>query len=497
MFEKNILIPFLDSLRNYSGRNAFLIDEIEYSYEMLARSISKIRSQIQNIIFSGEHIGLMANDDLETYAAIFAIWLEGKAYVPLHPAFPLERRMQIIKDAEIDLIIDSSGHLEETGVNLIKSNGLTFTKYNLEPKIVGDDQLAYILYTSGSTGKPKGVPISRTNLAAFIQSFNKIGIDINEEDRCLQYFDLTFDISIQSYLVPLLKGACIYTIPPDRIKPMYTYELMEEHMLTFAPTPPSMVRYLRPYFDEIHLPHLKTNILCAEASAVQLIEEWKECIPNAKILNLYGPTEATIYCTYSEFHRDSINKELNGMMTIGQPLSGVKVMVIDEDLKELPKNQNGELCVSGNLVTQGYWKNDERNKNSFFTRLIDDKVYRFYRTGDSCYIDDDDDIMLAGRLDHQVKVQGYRIELGEIESHARDFVEGANAVAIIFENKQGLTEIALVIEGVTYNQYDLEKFLRTKLPSYMIPTQYHMMDSFPINMNGKVDRISLKGNLIF
>ena len=163
-----------------------------------------------------------------------------------------------------------------------------------------DGALAYILFTSGSTGKPKGVPITRGNLAAFASIFPGHDIMLDENDRCLQCFDLTFDISVQCYLLPLLHGACTYTIPHDQIKFTYVYGLLDDHELTFAVMAPSMIHHLRPYFDEIYLEKLRYCLMVAEATPTELLEEWFEHIPNARVFNFYGPTEATIYCVSYE-----------------------------------------------------------------------------------------------------------------------------------------------------------------------------------------------------
>ncbi|MCU4173877.1 AMP-binding protein [Carboxylicivirga sp. N1Y90] len=491
MFVKEILNPVLNSIEQFADRNAFMIGESYYTYRDFGLCISKVRARIQESDFEGKNVGLMANDDLETYASIFAIWLEGLAYVPIHPSYPLDRGQGIIEEAEIGLFIDSSLDCHYQEVVIIKSKELSDCELNLVPVNTNEDSLAYILFTSGSTGKPKGVPITRANLVAFMSAFWQIGFQVDETDKCLQYFDLSFDISIQSYLVPLQKGACTYTVGHDKIKPTYTVELLEDHELTFGATPPSMIRFLRPYFEEIDLPHLKCNILCAEASALDLIKEWKDCIPNSNIYNLYGPTEATIYCTYSEFYQNKKNKHLNGMLSIGKPLNGVDILVVDEDNKEVLKGEKGELCVSGELVTKGYWKNELKNEEAFFIELYNGKEKRFYKTGDLCFIDSDSDIMLSGRLDYQVKVQGYRIELGEIEHLAREFSQGHNAVAVIFDNRLGHTEIALFIEG-KIDVKELANYLKTKLPVYMCPTKLICDIEFPLNINGKVDRPQLR-----
>lgn len=492
MFFQNILNPLLKAISDQKNRNAFCINEQFYSYYQFAQNISKVRTAIQTSTLKNKNIGLVANDDIETYASIFAIWLEGYAYVPIHPQQPIERSREVISQAEIDLILDSSSKTTFNTASVIETVKLNFGSINIEPKIIADDSLAYILFTSGSTGKPKGVMISRKNVGVFMKAFWETGIQINKHDRCLQCFDLTFDVSVQSFLVPLTKGACTYTIPHDQIKYSYVYGLLEDRQLTFGAMVPSMIRYLRPYFDEIEVPSMRYNILTAEASPVDLIIEWSKCIPNAHIFDFYGPTEATIYCTYHKFNREGNNKQMNGMLSIGKAMPGLKAIIIDDEQKVLGTNQKGELCINGDQVTPGYWKNPDKNKESFFEMELDGTPTRFYKTGDSCYFDDDKDIMLVGRLDHQVKIQGYRIELGEIEFHAREFLKRQNAVACGFINSVGNTEIALFIEGILTDETNLVAYLSSKMPSYMLPTKIKSINKFPLNSNGKIDRIKIK-----
>lgn len=495
MFEKYILIPLIKSLTHFSARHSFYINNLYFTYKDLAENISKIRSKIDELSFSGKNIGLIANDDIETYASIIAIWLAGYSYVPIHPRYPIKRGMEIIKQSGTDLIIDSSSNPKYTSAKIIESRKLSFHSFNLEPNLVNDDVIAYILFTSGSTGKPKGVPISRGNVGAFMKSFWEVGFKIDKNDRCLQCFDLTFDVSVQSFLVPLTKGACVYTIPHDQIKPGYAYGLMEEQKLTFGAMAPSMVRFLRPYFAEIELPHIRYNILTAEASPLSLVEEWSKCIPNAEIYDFYGPTEATIYCTYYKFDRNGANKQLNGMISIGKPLNGIFAIITDEERHIMGKTIKGELCIAGDQITPGYWNNPDKNRSSFFELDIQNRLFRFYRTGDLCFIDDDDDIMYSGRLDHQVKIQGFRIELSEIEHHAREYVKDHNVIAVVFEGSYGNCEIALFVEGTISDTTSLVDYLKSRMPYYMIPSRIIERAEFPLNSNGKVDRNSLKNQL--
>ena len=492
MFIQNIINPFLKNAEIFAAENAFCINEHFYTYKDFSEHISKVRSALKLAGSKSANIGLVANDDIETYASIFAIWLEGLAYVPLHPLQPVERSMEIISQANINLVINSLSNNLFPSVQTIESAQLIFTGPLLKPADTPETSTAYILFTSGSTGKPKGVPIMRKNVGAFMQSFFEAGFRVNNTDRCLQCFDLTFDVSVQCFLTPLVKGACTYTVPHDQIKYSYVYGLMEDQQLTFGVMAPSMIRFLRPYFDEINAPAMRYCILTAEASPVDLVKEWSACIPNAEVYDFYGPTEATIYCTYYKFNTKGNNKELNGMVSIGKPMNGVKAIITDEEKNIVGANSKGELCICGDQLTAGYWNNPEKNTECFFEMVTDGVTERFYKTGDLCYMDDEGDIMYSGRLDFQVKIQGYRIELGEIEHHARQSINGKNAVAIAVNNNTGNTEIILFVEGDMADSNEVSAYLKAKLPYYMLPAKVLIKEEFPLNTNGKVDRIALK-----
>lgn len=492
-FYQEILSPLLMSIEMQSERIAFCIDEKFYSYSVLGERIRSIRYAIHNTEYKNSNVGLVINDDIETYASIIALWLEGNAYVPLHPNWPLERCLDICDQVELDLILDSSESTRYEGRSFLATLGLPESDYTLEPKQdVSEEDLAYILFTSGSTGKPKGVQIMRKNVAAFMDSFWQTGIEITVEDRCLQCFDLTFDVSVQSYLVPLTRGACCFTVPYGQIKYIYASGLIEDHQLTFGAIAPSMLRYLKPYFDEIDATSLKACILTAEACPLNLMEEWYNYATNTELYDFYGPTECTVYCTYYKLTKGGENKTLNGIISIGKPLANCVGLILDEKGNELPAGEKGELCIAGDQVTKGYWKNDEKNASSFFEKEVDGKMMRFYHTGDLCYKDQDGDIMYSGRMDHQAKIQGFRVELGEIEYHAREFLNDTNVICMAFDNKDSLTEIAMFIESEEFNTDEMVAYMRTKMPSYMIPTRTLFVPVFPLNANDKIDKVELK-----
>lgn len=494
-FEINILSQVMQSINECNTQNAFYIDGHYYNYHQFAQRISAIRKQIHDLQSDEQIFALAIHDDLDTYGSIFALWMEGKAYVPLHPNQPLERNLNIIEQVGLSNVLDSadSSVFEGQALNVMHTSRYEYTTDYLDNRVeTNDDALAYILFTSGSTGVPKGVQITRGNVAAFMDSFWKTGITITEKDRCLQVFDLTFDVSVQSYLVALTRGACVYTVPYGQVKYLYAASLIQEQKITFGAMAPSMLTYLRPYFDEFDATSMRTTILTAEACPVDLMEDWYKCAKNTEIYDFYGPTEATIYCTYYKLTRGGNNLSLNGIISIGKPFANVQAIIIREDGSMVEGQEKGELCVAGDQVTPGYWNNAEKNDSSFF---VCDGV-RYYHTGDLCYWEETGDIMYSGRIDQQAKIQGFRVELGEIEHHAREFYNKEyRVVAIAFDNAQKLTEIALFIESAEQDTQVLLAHLRSKMPYYMIPSRIIFEPNFPLNKSEKIDRNSLKSKL--
>jgi len=489
----NLISDIQNSIEKHYNRNVFCISQKFYTYKQFAQKISAIRVVLQQTIFKNQDIvGLVTNDDIETYASIIALWMEGKAYVPLHPDFPEERLKMIVEMADIECTLDSSNSPVFENKKTILTTPLDVSTIDLNPKKVPKENLAYLFFTSGTTGKPKGVPITFSNLSAFTDAFWSLKYPITEEDRCLQMFDLTFDLSVMSYLCPILKGACVYTIPKDEIKYSYIFELMEDHKLTFTLMVPSILHYLRPYFDEIECPDMRYSLFCGEALPLDVTEEWSQCLPNATIANVYGPTECTIFCTDYTYKRERENKTHNGILTIGNDMKNTTTIIVDEKNDEVGIEESGELCLSGGQLTPGYWKNEDKNKEVFFFKKHKGKTIRFYRTGDLCYKDKNGDILYQGRVDFQAKIQGFRVELSEIEFHTKKHLNKSNAVAVTFTNTIQNTEIGLVIEQEEFDYKNLLNYLKTKLPGYMIPTKVKFIEKFPLNSNGKIDRSKLR-----
>jgi D-alanine--poly(phosphoribitol) ligase subunit 1 len=491
MFRKKIADQFIGIANRYPHHNAFFISGNYYSYAEFIQRIAAIAQFLKNI--KETEIAIVANDDLDTYASIFAVWFTEKMYVPLNPETPVDRNQDIIDQVGIKTILNS----QET-TNLV-SHDFNYSVRSLISLVSHnnfDNQLAYVFFTSGSTGTPKGVMITKKNVASFVEAFWAMGYDMDENDRFLQMFELTFDLSVMSYLIPLLKGACVYTIPKDKIKYSYIFELMDEKELTVALMVPSILNYLRPYFSEIDCPKMKYSLFCGEALHKQITEEWSECVPNARIDNVYGPTEDTIFCTYYTFIRNTENDSYNGVLSIGKPMLNNLAVVFNDNNQPAAVNEIGELCLAGPQLTMGYFNNPELNRQQFFTISYEGKETRFYRTGDLCLLRENGNIDYAGRKDSQVKIQGFRIELSEVEYHTKKAVNGNMAlVALALQNATGNNEIAVVFETKEFDVKTVKEYLKSKMPAYMVPTQYYFLNPFPLNVNGKIDRKAITKKL--
>ena len=369
-FSHHILAPFVRNICSHENHVALVIAGEQYTYRQLGVRISAIRKALERLDAENKVVALAVHDDIDTYASIFALWMEGMAYVPLHPNQPLERNQGIIKQVGATVVLDSSAHPLSDAINTKTLQWEEPEPHIDEWALAGDDELAYILFTSGSTGVPKGVTITRQNIAAFMDSFWQTGISIGPADRCLQAFDLTFDVSVQSFLVALTRGACLYTVPLGTVKYLYVAQLIQQHSITFGAMAPSMLTYLRPYFDELDATSLRVCILTAEACPTDLMEDWFRCAVHTDIYDFYGPTEATIYCTCYKLSRDETNLSENGIISIGRPLSNVHAIILDEENKIITDNRKGELCLSGSQVTPGYWNNPDKNAEAFFEREV-------------------------------------------------------------------------------------------------------------------------------
>lgn len=485
--KKDIIYDILKTIRSCPRSSSLVISDVSYTYEQFGRKIGGMISFLEKS--QDEVVGIIAENNIETYASILAVLLCGKTYVILHPAYPSSRNLRIARLSGLKRVLlskeleqDLFGDIDVELVDVRTLEEQEIQDFEYKPDSTSN---AYIIFTSGSTAEPKGVPITRDNLNAFYNAYTLLGWELSEQDRMLQMFELTFDVSVVSLLYPLAVGASVYTVGYNEVKHVKVFDLLETYELTFAAITPSVLQLLSPYFSEVSFPALKYLIVTAESSQVELLQQFRNSAPNAQFVNLYGPTEATIYCTSYKVPRSGI-KQYNGMVAIGKPFAGVDIIIADENGNILPYGEMGELWVSGEQVMSGY-VNDPEKTSAVMVHRPDGKNY--YKTGDLCILDSDGDIIYCGRKDYQIKIHGFRIELSEIEYTAKQFFSNACNVVVIPVGHDGIyNELHLVVEALQCEDAKLQEYLKDRLPKYMLPSRICCIPQFPTTSSNKTDR---------
>lgn len=496
-----MLNKLLETFQKFSERNALFVKGNYYTYHQLSDSAKAIALTIKkNIHPADKLIGIITSDDFETYASFLGSWLAGVGFVPINPKIPYERNNRIIDIADISIALSSktdvSSIIDVSKVKVVSTKDLALENTDISSPALDDDQVMCILFTSGSTGEPKGVPMTLKNINATLDSFKALGYNLDEHDGFLQMFEFTFDMSMLSYLPAFLMGACVYSVADAKVKYLSAIKLMQAYDITFAAMVPSTLTYLRPYFKELKLNQLKYSLLGGEPFTASLAAEWAGCIPNATIVNISGPTETTMACMGYTLQKEmSCNKVYNGILAFGKPWKNTRALVVDDQLKPASVGTMGELCFSGDNVMQGYWKMPEKNREVFFRITIGEEEFLFYRTGDMAFVDEDGDYLTCGRIDQQVKIQGHRVELLEIEASARKYLGIFNVLAVANNDPDGFAQLYLFLEKYKGTSDQIIDYLKTQLPWYMIPNQVITLDSFPLNTNGKIDRVALVESL--
>jgi len=490
----SILDRFIEHANHFQNDPAIFVDDRSYTYGELSDFCSAMCALLKaHGIRKGDRVGVFTENTIYTYASLLGIWGCGACYVPLNPENPVERNLGLIGDAGINLLLYTEK--EEKARKLCFTSGsecrpvnnrVTLAPGKLEPVDQVSGDLCYLLFTSGTTGKPKGVPIYHQNLSAFLDMMLESGrYDFNRNDRFIQMFELTFYLSVFSFLVPLSVGASFYPLPQRGVAYLEVADILERKEISVALMVPSVINYLRPYFGEISLPKMRYSLFCGEALHHETLSGWAGCVPYARIENLYGPTEATIFCLRYEWQRgEAAHPQGKGIVPIGKPMEGMDAFLVREN----SLHDEGELWLTGDQVTLAYWNNPSKTAECFG---MNDNGNKVYRTGDVCRIDQAGNFLYLGRIDNQVKIDGHRVELEEIEFHARAFCGDHQAVATVNTNETGFQSILLFIESEKDLKEGLGGHLKKHLPAYMIPKEIVRVSLFPRNSNGKTDRKAL------
>lgn len=489
---------FLNACNNYPSNNALFISNRYYTYFELLQLVKPIYRKLIKDMDGQELIGVIDDQTVYAYATILAISLSKKAYLPINPNIPKERNHQILNDANCRCVY----YADETKFELLEGNKIHLSSINSqniinnsnqEPVFINstlaESKIAYLLFTSGTTGVPKGVPVSNANVNACFRFYRSALFHFSSEDRFLQTYDLTFDVSVFSFFFPLSIGACAYILPKQSIAYLEIASWLKKYKITVISMVPSVLNYLNPYFDELNFPFLRYSFFSGDSLYHKLATKWMKCIPNAQLINFYGPTETTIVCTYYIWNKiqSEIESE-NGIVPIGRCFPGMDYKLLDEHHNPVKEGEIGELCFSGYQVIDCYL--NDHNHEKFIDIEIDEKFHRYYCTGDLARVNEKHHLLFHGRKDNQVKLNGYRVELSEVEFHINEFTDNKPNAIICKTNKDGHNLLYVFVE----NDVDitaLDSFLGSKIPDYMLPHKIFCIPRIPYNSNGKIDRKEL------
>src|SRR5258706_13728234 len=514
---------FIRSAQRFPQRPAVVAEGKVLSYEELRELACGIAATIQRYPeFSPTSLtAVFAYRSTTAFAGVLGALLAGNGYVPLNRTFPEGRTQVMFERSESrSLVVDAKSLPQLNGLlddapeqvlvilpdvsdvaplearwpkhRFVGAVGLqqssSWREAALEP-----DSLAYLLFTSGSTGTPKGVAVAQRNVLSFLDYMVQ-RYEVTENDRLSQMFDMTFDLSAFDMFVAWERGACVCC--PSQKELIKPDSYIKNSNLTMWFSVPSTAVFMKQLglLKPGRYPELRVSLFCGEPLPVSSIQAWSEAAPNSIVENLYGPTELTIACTLYRWNpqRSAAESEI-GIVPIGYPYPGMKYLVVDGDLNEVAPGEEGELLMNGPQMSMGYWKDAKKTSEAFITPPGQTEIY--YRTGDRVRRPRSGAPLIhLGRIDSPIKVLGHRAELGEIEPVVRKHCGSDAVVAVGWPStSSGYGGVEVFIEGREENQ--LRDAVRSELPEYMVPRQFHFSDKLPRNSNGKLDRKAISKSL--
>ncbi len=485
-------------------------------------------------------VGLCLAPSVELLVGMLAILKAGGAFVPLDPAYPQTRLEFMIRDARLPVILTHSTLAEALPTQtaqILCLDQLPVPTYTTPIEQVKQPAASpvYVIYTSGSTGMPKGVAIkhqSVVNLAGALAS----QFGLTSDDRVLQFASLSFDTAIEEIFPTLHAGATLVCVKDVRMSS--AVELLETITATGITVLDLPTAYWHLLVREMVKgklpvpPSLRLVILGGEQASNEVLDLWFGLVGDrVRLINTYGPTEATVSATLYEARPD---QKLTSKVPIGRPIANTQVLVLDQHLKPVPIGVPGELFIGGDGVAIGYLNQGAGTKSGFRvpeqemvaslegqlseapsdpfeeklrlrtvepgTRNPEPGTRRFYQTGDLVRWLADGNLEFLGRVDDQVKIRGYRVEPGEIEKVLATHPEIAEVIVLAKSDRQGNQQlIAYVVprsgpvsvETAHHLEHQIQAFLHDRLPEFMIPSVFVVLERFPLTPNGKVDRTAL------
>jgi amino acid adenylation domain-containing protein len=471
------------------------------SYAQLNARANQLARRLQSLgVGPDVTVGVVMERSLEMLTGLLAILKAGGAYLPLDPDNPRERLSLVLKDAAPSLLLTQPhlrGILPDHSAEIVCLDG-DWKAFEAEPaenlqSDVRPENLAYIIYTSGSTGRPKGVQITHraiSNRLLWMQH----RFPLRSQDVLLQKTVYGFDASVWELFLPLMVGARVVMARPGGHRDSaYLVEEIERSGVTVLQMVPSMLEVL---LEERGIEGCKSlrRVYCGgEALSGRLQERFYERMSWGELVNLYGPTEASIDASYWPCERGSRSNKV----LIGRPIKNVQLYLLDAAMEPVPVGVGGELYIGGEGLARGYLSRPSLTAERFAPDPFSGRAGgRLYRTGDVARYLEEGVIEYLGRADQQVKVRGFRIELGEIEAALCELSGVREAVVLAREDASGGKRLVAYVvpskeeaDGPTAEE--LQRGLRERLPDYMVPQAFVMLEQLPLLANGKLDSRAL------
>ena len=509
---------FLKAAAKYPDNTA-VIDPGEGSitYRDLNTLTDRLRDRLHSLgVRPGDRVGIYLRKSADAVAAIYGILKAGGAYVPVDPGAPAPRNAYIMHNCAVKAVIIESRFVEKFKAEfeqlgappklfVVEGTGATVPLRNALDAADAENfapptetatrqatDLAYILYTSGSTGKPKGVMLSHENAMSFVNWCSGVFQPL-ATDRFSSHAPFHFDLSILDLHVSLKHGATLIIIGEEVGKdPLRLAPLIADQKISIWYSAPSILALLAQFgkLDQRDYSPLRLMLFAGEVFPVKHLRTLHSLVPGPRYFNLYGPTETNV-CTFYEIPTP-IPEDRTTPFPIGKTCSPLRSKVIGENGKEVARGAEGELCISGPGVMQGYWALPEQTAQGF---IVDDAGIHWYRTGDIVNEAEDGNYTYLGRRDRMVKRRGYRVELGEIEAglYRHPMIKEAAVIAIPDEEAGVKIKAFLSCREPKHpSLIEMKRFCSEHLPLYMIPDNFSWRDALPKTSTDKIDYQLLK-----
>ena len=485
---------FEAQVENNPNAVAVVFEKQSLTYHELNQRANRLAHYLKKVFVSPDIlVGICLDRSIEMIVAMLAVLKAGGAYVPLEAGYPRERLTFMLTDAGVPIVLTQQRLLPRLPRPLnalcLDSDWELIARESREnlPACANADSLAYVIYTSGSTGTPKGVAVSHRAVNRLVLNSNYI--QLTAEDRVAQISNASFDAATFEIWGALLNGGTVVGITRDvTLSPCEFARELRERKVTALFLTTALFNQLAAEVPDAFAT-LRTVMFGGEAGDPKSVARVLENNPPSRLHNVYGPTENTTFSTYCEI-REMPDDATN--IPIGRPISNSQCYILDAYLNPMPIGAPGELHVGGDGLARGYLNRPELTTEKFIPNPFQSGEL-LYKTGDLARWLPDGNIEFLGRLDEQVKIRGFRIELGEIETILSRHPAVRECTVKVRKGEPGNDRLVayFVAEKRVPPAAELLRFLKDRIPEYMLPSAFVSLDTLPLTPNGKVDRKAL------